>query len=57
MEMDLFLLHFAINTVIALVLALSFGLALVIERWCITTLFRAMAAQVNKASKQVGRSI
>jgi hypothetical protein len=50
--MDLFLLHFAINTVIALVLALSFGLALVIERWCITTLFRMMAAHVNKAHKQ-----
>ena len=52
--MDLFLLHFAINTVIVLVLALSFGLALVIERWCITTLFRMMAAHVSKASKQVG---
>ncbi len=51
--MDLFLLHFAINTVIALVLALSFGLALVIERWCITTLFRVMAVQVNKAGKQL----
>ena len=51
--MDLFLLHLAMNTVIALSLALSFGLALLIEHCCRTTLFRLMVAGMKRADKQL----
>jgi hypothetical protein len=49
--MDLFLLHSAINAVIAVTLAMSFGLALLLERWCTSTLFRLMYAGMSRAAK------
>jgi hypothetical protein len=49
--MDLFLLHSAINGVTAVTLALSFGLALLLERWCTSALFRLMFAGMSRAAK------
>ncbi len=50
--METIIIRAADDAVIASTLALSFGLALLLERWCRSTLFRLMFSGVAKASRQ-----